>query len=114
MTGPDVVKSSSGLTLAVALHEGLGENLATVGAIDGRSNLILCRIRLDNSVLSGNLGLGLPSKIGINLLVLADSVLQAAVDSLDLPCVHTLAGSGVRLDLSNSVDQGSVKCHGIR
>lgn len=83
----DSAESGTGAALAVALHKGLLENLATSGILDGGLNLSFAGIGANNTVLASHLVLGALSELRLNLLVLLDGGLETAVDTGDVGVV---------------------------
>lgn len=83
----DSAESGAGAALAVTLHKGLLEDLATGGVLDGSLNLSFAGIGANNTVLASHLILGALSELRLNLLVLLDGRLEAAIDTGDVGVV---------------------------
>lgn len=87
----------------------LAEDLLVRAILNGLSNLGICCIRSNNTVLSGHLRLGLFSEIGLNLLVSCDGCLQATFNFSNLGGVTWASGFWHLLDRLDSVDQVTIK-----
>jgi hypothetical protein len=80
----DGVEGGAGLALATALHEGLAEDGAAVGVGHGLADFVLAGLGPHDAVLAGHLVLRLLAELRLDLLVLLDDRLEAAVDAADL------------------------------
>lgn len=101
-----------GLLLATGLHDGLLENLGTgTGILHSLTDLALVGVGAHNAVLTGHLVLGALAELGLDLLVLLDGALQAAVDAADLRRVLGRLAFGGGLDLADAVCEGAVLGH---
>lgn len=83
----DSAESGAGAALAVTLHKGLLEDLATGSVLDGSLNLSFAGIGANDTVLASHLVLGTLSELRLNLLVLLDGRLETAVDTGDVRVV---------------------------
>lgn len=109
----DSAESGAGSALTVALHEGLLEDLATSGVLDGGLNLGLGGVGANDAVLAGHLVLGALSELRLDLLVLLDGRLEAAVDTGDVGVVLCRLGLGVGLDDADAFCEAAVEAHGV-
>jgi hypothetical protein len=107
-------EGGTGTSLAIALHEGLAEDLVVARVLDGLADLLLGGIGADDAVLAGHLVLGTLAELRLDLLVLLDGLLEATVDTADLRLVLGRVGVAVGLDGANSLGQGAVESHGLR
>lgn len=80
----DGVEGGAGLSLATALHKSLAEDGAAIRVRNGLSYLVLASLGSHDAVLAGHLVLGLLAELRLDLLVLLDDRLEAAVDAADL------------------------------
>ncbi|KAI6769781.1 hypothetical protein HG530_004410 [Fusarium avenaceum] len=86
-------QGSTSTTLAVALHHGLAEDLTTSGVLNSSLNLLLRSVGAHNTVLASHLVLGSLSELRLNLLVLSNGGLEAAVNTER----HGVSGKRVKL-----------------
>lgn len=109
-----LVQDSAGLALAVALHHGLLEDLATATSrhvINSSAHLALWCVWAHDEVLSFHLLLHLVTVGSLELLVLLNSVLQLAIETVNLAPVAL--GLGVALEFPQSLDEAPVAGHGF-
>lgn len=103
---PDGVERRRRLSHAVALHEGLLEDLGVAaGVLDGGADLGLGRVGSDDPVLARHLILRLLSERRLDLLVFLVGLLQAALDAPDLRRISGLPSLGDRLDHAHALRQ---------
>lgn len=102
------------LPAAVALHQGLLEDLGALGGVlDGGLDLLLGGVGPHDAVLAGHLVLRLLAEGRLDLLVALDGLLEPAVDAADLGRVLGLPALRVGLDRAHAVRQGAVQAHSL-
>lgn len=107
----DGTQGGAGAALAIALHQGLAEDLASGSVLDGGANFVLSGIGAHDAVLAGHLVLGALAELRLDLLVLGDGGLETAVDAADLGLVLGAVGLGVGLDHAHALRQAAVEGH---
>ncbi|KAI6761185.1 hypothetical protein HG531_001738 [Fusarium graminearum] len=106
-------QGSTGATLAVTLHHGLAENLATSCVLNSSLDLLLRGVGANDTVLPGHLVLGSLSELRLDLLVLGNGSLEAAINTGDMRVVLGRVGLGTGLDGADSFGKLTVKRHGL-
>jgi hypothetical protein len=109
----DSAESGAGAALAVALHKGLLEDLTTGSVLDSGLDLSFAGIGANDTVLAGHLVLGALSELRLNLLVLLNGRLEAAVDTGDVGVVLCRPGLRVGLDDADAFCEAAVEAHGV-
>lgn len=108
----NLVQDSAGLTLAVALHHGLLEDLAATDGhvFDSSADLVRFGIWAHDEVLAFHLLLHFLAVRGLEFLVLLNLLFQLAVETVDLALVALCLR--IALEFAESLHKSSVARHG--
>lgn len=105
------VQDSPGLSLAVALHHGLLEDLLPTSRhiLDGGTDLANVGVGAHDTILTLHLALHLLAVGSLELLVLLNPLLQLTIEAIDLAAV--VLGLPIALQLLESLDKPPVVGH---
>lgn len=108
------IQGGSGLSLSVALQQGLAEDLLLRRVLDRLLHLLLRGVGPHDAVLSRHLRLQLAAEVGLDVLVLVDGRLELAIRLANLRRVARTPRLGLRLDGLDAAGEVAVHGHGVR